>query len=525
MDKLDSLKENILIWYPFKKDTSILYLTSNDSEKVWEDYLIKISNNITIVKFNDKEKVKKSKENNVEIIEGKYNKIKIDEEFDYVILLGTLEYANEIIDENDSAHKLIEFAKSKTKNDGKVLLAVDNRLGVNYLVGNKSNHCEKIYDSTKNKFAKGKMYSRTELDSIIEKCNFKYKKFYYPLPNYKYPNVIYTDNKIPKKNDSKINYNVIYEDGSLILQDECALLKQFITEGVFTKFTNSYFVELSEVEEENKINYISFNNMRKDEYSLVLKIYNDKVEKYIKNEAAINHIQNIKQYANKLRNYGFEVAELDSDDNIVVEKLIDYPLLDVYITSLIKQQDIEKAYKIIDNWYNNLKEKLKPDEEGFVKDGFIDLVFENTFYNEKEEKFIIFDQEWYKENIPIDYILYRAIENMYAHNKNLNNYIPKEEMKERYNIIDKELYLELEQSLQKEVIDEERRKMYGKQYDYMISAEEVKKVLSETKQVFENNVELSKLVDELREENKRIAIEKSGFLGKIKSKLTNKNKK
>ncbi|MBP3255730.1 MAG: hypothetical protein J6M60_04505 [Clostridia bacterium] len=511
MDKLDSLKINILTWYPFKDNSKILYLTTSDNEDIWSEYLSNISQQITIVKYNNEDSVKVNNVDNKTFIEGKFDKVKIDDQYDYVILLGTLEYANEIFDGKNAAVKLLEFSKSKLNDNGKILLAFDNRLGVNYLVGRKSKHCEKIFDSTKNIFNNGRLYSLSEITNILNECNFKYKRFYYPLPNYRYTNVIFTDKRLPERNDSKINYNVLYEEGSLVLQDECNLLKQFVIEGDFTKYTNSYFIELSEIEEDNHINYVSFNNMRKDEYSLVLKIYDDKVEKTVKEQVSTNHLRNIKEYTRKMIDYGFKVAEKIDDNDIITSELIKYPLLDTYIVSLIRKKNIEETYNVIDNWYNTIKQNLKPNEEGIIKDGFIDLVFENTFYNEEEKQFIIFDQEWYREDIPVDYILYRAIENLYAHNKSLNNYLPKEEMKKRYNIIESEDYIKLEQSLQEEVIDQERRKMYGKQYDYMISAEEVKNIIRDTKAIYEDNVRMYKLVDEvnkkieeLREDNKRL---------------------
>ena len=43
----------------------------------------------------------------------------------------------------------------------------------------------------------------------------------------------------------------------------------------------------------------------------------------------------------------------------------------------------------------------------FIKDGLWDLTFQNTFY--KDKKYFFYDQEWYEENIPVEYIMYRTI--------------------------------------------------------------------------------------------------------------------
>ena len=48
----------------------------------------------------------------------------------------------------------------------------------------------------------------------------------------------------------------------------------------------------------------------------------------------------------------------------------------------------------------------------FVKNGYIDLSFENVFY---ADEYIFYDQEWYLENLPLEFILYRAINNLYIY--------------------------------------------------------------------------------------------------------------
>ena len=96
--------------------------------------------------------------------------------------------------------------------------------------------------------------------------------------------------------------------------------------------------------------------------------------------------------------------------------------------------NIEHTYEMIDNWYKFIQEKLHPDNRGIVKDGFLDLVFENTFYNKETNQYIFFDQEWYEKNVPIKYILYRAISNFYEHNLRINEKLKQEELYKKYNI-------------------------------------------------------------------------------------------
>lgn len=434
-------------------------------------------------------------EKNIETIE-QYKKDK----YDYIYLNGILENANNFFKTTNPYLDLLSFFKELLTEKGTLFIAINNAKGVQYIVGKKSEHCDKIYDSLKNQFNNGKLFTKKELESIISILGFENKKVYYPLPNYEKPNVIFTDNYLPDNSNSKLNYNVIYNEESLIVQSEIDLLKVMISENKFTEFTNSYIIELSNKPIKNNYKYYSFNNMRKDKYSLILKMNDEYAIKIPQTEKAKQHIININSIANKLREKDFNIAEEEQQD-IVKSKLIEYPQFDEYIISLIDENKFNEVYQTIDNWYNYIQSKLKPDENGFVKDGFIDMVFENTFYNQTENEFIFFDQEWYKENIPIKFIIYRAIKNLYAHNPKIRNFISEEEMLNRYNIKVDEYQIQEEQ-MQEEVIDTKKREFYSKQYEYMISSEELKQIVKDVKKLDKDNIELVKGVESLKNQIK-----------------------
>ena len=435
-----------------------------------------------------------------------------NKKYDYIYLNGTLENAKQIMNSENSEIDLINFFKSLLQEDGKLFIAVDNKLGVRYLSGNKSEHCNNIYDSLKNDFCNGKLFSKTELDKIIEKIGFKYNRYYYPLPNYKNINIIFTDEMLPSKNDSKINYNVVYDEGSLVVKDEISILKTFIEEEQFVKFTNSYIIELSNSEIDKKVKYYSFNNMRKDKYSLILKMKDDYVEKYPKTDEAILHIRNIKNNSKKLKELGFNVAEEINEEDIIKSRFINMQTLDKQIVNSIEQGQEDIAYGLIDNWYKYIIEKLKINEDEIVEDGFIDMTFENTFFDSENNEYILFDQEWYEKNIPIKFIIMRAIKNLYEYNPNIEKRIPIKILLEKYNLLEYvEEFNKREKVFQEDVRDKEKENFYAKQYDYKITSEEIKKIIQDIKKLDKDNVELI-------EEIKRLQ-SKTSIFEKIKKKF------
>ena len=419
--------------------------------------------------------------------------------YDYIYLNGILEEANKFFDTTTPYIDLLEFFKGLLTENGTLFIAVNNAKSVQYIAGKKSEHCKKIYDSLENQYNNGKLFIKEELDKIILDLGFEYKKMYYPLPNYEKPNVIFTDNYLPDNSNSKLNYNVIYNEESLVVQSEINLLKMMINEDKFIEFTNSYIIELSNKTIKNNYKYYSFNNMRKDKYSLILKMNDEYVIKTPQTKEALEHIKNINNIANKLREKGFDIAE-ERQQDIVKSKLIKYPQFDSYLMSLIEDNKIENVYQAIDNWYNYIQNKLNPNENGFVEDGFIDMVFENTFYNQTENEYVFFDQEWYKENIPIKFIMYRAIKNLYAHNPKIENVISEEKMLNRYDIKTDE-YQKQEEQMQEEIIDNDKRKFYSKQYEYMIKSEEIKQIIKDIKKLNKDNVEL---IDGIKKLNEKI---------------------
>ena len=93
----------------------------------------------------------------------------------------------------------------------------------------------------------------------------------------------------------------------------------------------------------------------------------------------------------------------------------------------------------------------------FIKNGLWDLIFQNTFYINNELYF--YDQEWYEENIPVEFIVYRAI----TYFGELHRYISKEKLLEKLNLLEmKEIFEKLDNSIQLEIRDEEMWNLHTK---------------------------------------------------------------
>ena len=205
---------------------------------------------------------------------------------------------------------------------------------------------------------------------------------------------------------------------------------------------------MPENREKEQVCFVSFNNNRKQEYQLATIIYPDKVKKKKMNEKSKNHMKNIELNTKNLKKLGFQmIDEINQEE--VTSPYIEGDTLDKVIAGLLLKGEIEQACRIIEMWYQHIKQRLlknKPSQfnekigaipeelEGLtiLKNGYLDLVFENTFY--QNDTFLFFDQEWYEDGIPLEFLLYRAIGNLYAYNIEIEKKCPKQYLLNKFHL-------------------------------------------------------------------------------------------
>ena len=90
---------------------------------------------------------------------------------------------------------------------GIILLLVNNKYGLANIFSNKEK------------------YSKQEIERCLKKLNFSTYKFFYPLSNYKQANAIFSDDSLPKYNNSKLINNVFYEEKDIIKYNEIEAIK------------------------------------------------------------------------------------------------------------------------------------------------------------------------------------------------------------------------------------------------------------------------------------------------------------
>ena len=348
---------------------------------------------------------------------------------------------------------------SRLKEDGKILIFIDNKLAM-------KNIC--LYNYKQNF-----LYNKREIEELLDKYGLKFRKFYYLLPDAKMTNVIFTDKHLP--DNETISRNIgFYDDEVFLKNTENYEYKKILSQDreLFKIFANAYLVECSKNEfKDNEIEFVSFSNMRKEEYRIKTIIKGDYVYKDSANKKSEKHIDDIKKNIDILNNVNLKTLDSYNKTSIISKYQKDGKTLDKVLKELILDKQKDEAKQIIEKLINELKEKLiivdkteknvfdlynieyNKDEINnltFIKYGLWDLIFQNIFYIDNQYYF--YDQEWMEKNIPIEFIIFRS----FIYSQDLAENILLNDVWEYFNITEENigLFQKLDIELQKKTRDE-----------------------------------------------------------------------
>ena len=555
---LSPIRQNILSWYPFEKDKTVLEIGAGMGAIT--EILIQKTKSVTSVELSKKrataiqKRCKNAK--NLEIIVGNFNDIKFNEKYDYITLIGVLEYAPSFTNTSNPMYDFLCKIKSLLKPNGKILIAIENRMGLKYLCGADEDHTGIPYSGINGYYGINnvKTLDKTEMEELIKSLNMKCN-FYYPFPDYKFPEIIITDKFVSNSYD--LMYTPYYSSYGYLSMGEDTLLNNINRLNALDKFANSFFIEVSNEKMSNDIELVKFQNIRrKDEYQLATIVRDKCIIKYsLCNKATqfLNEVyRNHEDFKNNNNNYYGKI----SGDKLVFNKLKYTKLVDIifrdketfnqYFDKLIKKintsSKVECSDNNIFNEFNIKVEKKDLEKMTFLKRGYLDLTFFNAFIDDKEN-LIFIDQEWAYDYVPVEYIIYRNLNLIPICDK--NNIIDVDELYKKYKI-NKNIFEKLEKQFTKTIFNNYKNQFYnnykitdvkGIEISYknlLKSCEELeieknsilesKIVLdSEKADILKKYAELEVVNEKLNETNKRLN-ETNKRLNEDNSKLIKENK-
>ena len=429
---LTDMRENILNWYDFKKDADILEIGGGMGALT--GILCRKAKTVTTVELTNRRAevifTRHAKYDNLTVLAGNFNEIEFSQKYDYITLIGVLEYAPSFTPDGEPL-TFLKKIHTLLKPGGKLLIAIENRFGLKYWCGAEEDHTGKVYDGI-NGYPDNRSirtFSRSELSTLLTDSGLKEQRFYYPLPDYKLPQVLYSDEYLPKgKVPNRIRR--YYLNNPVLLADEGKLYQDIIQNNVFPFMANSFFVECGEKPDEGSHPVFAlFTPDRKKEYRVSTIIRSDEtVRKCPVYPEAMDHLKQVYEHQKLFKGNNLEKYTLK-------EEYLEMPFihggksLEDIMYNFIQSGDVEQARTWIGRFYDQIlasSELTGKGQKKVLKNGFLDLTFGNCFI--KGDQFIFFDQEWMEKNIVPEYILVRAIEVLYWENPELERAIPLQSM-------------------------------------------------------------------------------------------------
>ncbi len=442
---LTPIRRNILNWYPFKNGASVLEIGCGMGALT--GVLCDACESVTSVEMSLRRatvtQLRCREYENLEIIVGNLNDIQFEKKFDYITLIGVLEYQGTYTDSENPYLDFVIKLKSLLKPDGKLLIAIENQYGLKYWCGATEDHTGLPFDGINGYESERKVrtFSRNGLENLVKEAGFVNSFFYYPMPDYKLPRTVFSDKYLPTQ--AKFSDMMPYAtNASYMILSEDKLYKDIIDNGVFNFFANSFLVECSDSECADRPVFARMPVNRLPEYQIGVKIRaNGLVERYALNKMAVNHIDTILLNEEMLEKTGIHIIRNKREEHNIVSEVCKDPLLEEVIVKAIRNRDRARILSILDevrndiertseltDWQENILYKVgierhkDPEIQGkILKNGYIDMTFSNAFYSDKGLTW--FDQEWRMENVPVNFIFYRAIGELYASHPELTQYV------------------------------------------------------------------------------------------------------
>ncbi len=516
LSALSDIRKNIISWYPFEENATILEIGAGLGEITGE--LCKKSSKVVSIEFSKQrgEAIAKrhEKKENLEVIIGNLKDIKFKEKFDYITLIGILEYAPIIYNTENSFIDLLKLVKELLKENGKLLLATNNKFSMrNWSVKNvddKNLEYDAICSFKDNN--ESQLFTKAKLDEMLKKVGLENKKYYYPLPDYKFTNVIFTQDYMPALNNLNRNMT-FFKDSDIINFHENNAYKEVLKQDkkLFDFFANSYLVEIGQNVTKNNIKFITYWNNRKPEYRLRTVIQGDKVYKYNTNNLSKNHIQTLKNNIDILNKSGIKTLDSYDEEKTISKYVVNCKSYDEIIIEGYDNYGIEKVIELINNFKNKIINKLEVTDskdnvfdkygipynnqeiEGlhFVKNGLWDLNFQNCF--EIDNDLYVYDQEWIDNNVPVEYIIYRDILIF----EELKKIVDIDELYERLNLSKYvELFYKLVKATEEKIMSEPIKKAHNRPIKNVLGLYVENENLKNQNNELNNNLQNEKMKNE-----------------------------
>ena len=430
---LSPIRENILNWYPFDKSETALEIGSGCgaisgllTSRLKKVTSVELSLRRASINFERHKDIE-----NLEIIVGNFNDVILKEKYDYVILNGVLEYAMLFTKDEDPFVSFLSKMKNYLKPSGKLIIAIENKLGLKYFNGSPEDHTNNYFEGVNN-YTLGseiRTFSKAEIGEMMSEVGFRNIQFYYPYPDYKFPSEIFSEKTINTMPYGRTASNI--EKDKIWLFEERQVIRCLQKEMVMSVFSNSFLIIASNSAKMCDVLYAKLNSDRNEKFRIGTIIKEKRKKKYvIKKALNINSEEHIKKIAINSwngRNEKIEYlpANIDKGElkyrfidgeglasggesySRIKEKISDFFM--AYFDSFDSEETNDYYTEQFIEWFG---EKKINEPAECVENVNIDLILDNIF--EENDHYTLIDSEWiYSGLVPKSFVIWRCLNEAY----------------------------------------------------------------------------------------------------------------
>lgn len=187
----------------------------------------------------------------VDVLCGPLDKLATDggEAYDVALLVGVLEYAGTGPGGGDGPAALLNLVVDAVAPDGVVVLAIENRLGLKYLLGFPEDHLGLPWVGWEGyRGGEPTTWSRRELAQMLADAGLGAQKWLYPFPDYKLPTAVLAEDIYDRPGGVDLVDQIVGHPTSaeyarpVLVADDRAAHRALLSAGLGPDVANSFFI-------------------------------------------------------------------------------------------------------------------------------------------------------------------------------------------------------------------------------------------------------------------------------------------
>ncbi|MBR5163928.1 MAG: methyltransferase domain-containing protein, partial [Schwartzia sp.] len=409
---------------------------------------------------------------NIDVYAGRLRDIPFPQRFDVITLVDILP---RVAGGKKALAPYSAYLKSLLaylKPQGRLLLAMDNRLGLKFFCGSPDPYSDELFGELSEPHGEGRLFTRSELVEIFSTAGFAHWKFYYPLPDYRLPQFIFTDAALPGPSLGEVMLPYDPTPDTRVLPEE-TLYADIVQNGLFPAAANSFLIECGMTKDFCPTESASVACDRAPIYNIATCREGERFLKKPVMTPAQQGIREIAENLETLRQRGLDIVPCELKDGQLIMPRLEAPTMAAWLqTATPKNREVVLA-ALERLWAAILQSSPPvPDTENCMKKldaeadwgvilahAYLNMTPDNIFY--QNGRLTFFNQGLCRPNTPAKYLMFLGV---YDNAETLQRIGLLDEAKERYGLV--RLWGLMESTQHKNVAQFRRYEVYHRFYDW-----------------------------------------------------------